>query len=150
MTAVHDKFVLERVYRQSPAKVFAAFATEEAKRRWFAPPGDEWDLISRAFAFEVGASEHIEAKWKTGRVSRFDCDYHDIVPGQRIVYAYRMRIDGKPISVNLATVELHPDGAGTRLVHTETGVYLDGYEDNGSREHGIGIQLDMLGETLPD
>ena len=36
----------------------------------------------------------------------------------------------------LATIEFHPDGTGTRFVITEQGVFIDGYEDNGSREQG--------------
>lgn len=150
MTAVHDKFVLERSYRQPPATVFAALSTEEGKARWFTAPNDLWDLVERRFEFRVGGVERLIGKWKSGRVTHYDVSYHDIVPDRRIVYAYHMLIDGKPISVSLTCIELHPEGAGTRLVHTEHGVYLDGYEDKGSRAHGIGVQLDKLGETLPD
>jgi uncharacterized protein YndB with AHSA1/START domain len=150
MNAVHDKFVLERSYRQSPATVFAAFASEEGKARWFTAPNDQWDLVERRFDFRVGGAERLVGKWKSGRETWFDASYHDIVPDARIVYAYHMFIDRKPISASLTCIELHPEGAGTRLVHTEHGIYLDGYEDNGSRRHGIGIQLDKLGETLPE
>ena len=147
--AVHDKFVIERRFPQSPAKVFAAFATEEGKARWFSGPNDQWDAIDRHFDFNVGGTEHLEGRWKNGTVSRFDCSYHDIVADSRIVYAYRMKIDGKPISVNLASIELFADGTGTHLVHTEHGIYLDGYEDKGSRLHGTGLLYDRLSETLP-
>lgn len=81
-------------------------------------------------------------------MSRFDADYHDIVENRRIVVAYRMKIDGTPISVSLTSIEFQPDGTGTRLVHTEHGIYLDGYDDNGGRKHGIGLQLDKLGELF--
>lgn len=46
-----------------------------------------------------------------GTVSAFHCVYQDIVPGERIVYAYRMALADKPISVSLATVELNLMGA---------------------------------------
>ena len=147
--AVHDKFVIERRFPQSPARVFAAFATEAGKTRWFSGPNDQWDAIDRHFDFSVGGTEHLEGRWKSGTVSRFDASYHDIVADARIVYAYRMTIDGKPISVSLSSIEFIPDGTGTRLVHTEHGIYLDGYEDKGSRFHGISAQYDKLGETLP-
>jgi hypothetical protein len=39
-------------------------------------------------------------------------------------------------------------GAGTRLVFTEQAVFLDGYDDAGSREHGTNWLLDKLGEAL--
>jgi uncharacterized protein YndB with AHSA1/START domain len=148
--AVHDRFTIERTFPHAPAKVFAAFSTEEGKRRWFSAPSDEWDLVERAFDFRVGGIETIEANWKSGRNSRMDLVYHDIVPDRRIVYSYRMRIDGTPISVNMTSVELVPAEGGTRLTLTEHGIYLDGYEDKGSREHGVGWQIDKLGETLPD
>jgi uncharacterized protein YndB with AHSA1/START domain len=150
MTAVHDKFVLERSYRQPPATVFAALSTEEGKARWFTAPNDQWDLVERHLDFRVGGTEALEGKWKSGTVTRFDATYQSIVPDERIVYAYHMHLNGKQISVSLTCIELHPEGAGTRLVHTEHGIYLDGYEDKGSRQHGIGIQLDKLGEMLAE
>jgi uncharacterized protein YndB with AHSA1/START domain len=107
-------------------------------------------MIDREFEFLVGGIETIEGKWKTGRISRMDLVYHDIVPDRRIVYSYRMTIDGTPISVSMTSIELAPDATGTRLTLTEHGIYLDGYEDKGSREHGVGLQMDKLGETLPD
>jgi uncharacterized protein YndB with AHSA1/START domain len=148
--AVHDKFVIERRFKQGPAKVFAAFSTEEGKARWFSGPNDAWEMVDRHFDFRTGGTEHLEGKWQSGTITRFDCSYHDIVRDSRIVYAYRMKLNGEPISVNLCSIELLPDGDGTRLLHTEHGIYLDGYEDNGSRFHGISLQYDKLGETLPD
>ena len=59
-----------------------------------------------------------------------------------------MALDGVPISVSLATIELKPEGAGTRLTITECGAFLDGYEDAGSRERGTAWLLGQLGESL--
>jgi uncharacterized protein YndB with AHSA1/START domain len=147
--AVHDSFTLERIYpNATPARTFAAFSTEEGKAMWFSGPNDQWDLVERHFDFRIGGKEVLAGRWKSGVVSRFDCTYHDIVADQRIVYAYRMQIDGKPISVNLASAEFHPHGEGTRLVVTEHGIYLDGFEDNGGRAHGTGELLDRLGVAL--
>lgn len=147
--AVHDCFTLTRSYKHAPAKVFAAFATEEGKERWFSGPNDQWDRTDRQFDFRVGGIETIEGVWKNGMISRMDLVYHDIVPDRRIVYAYGMKINGTPISVSLATLELTPDGAGTRLTLTEHGVYLDGFEDGGGREHGTNELIDKMGATLP-
>ena len=68
----------------------------------------------------------------------FRSRYHDIVPEQRIVYAYDLVLDGRLVSVSLATIELHPEGSGTRLVFTEHGAFLDGLDDPAAREHGTG------------
>jgi hypothetical protein len=59
-----------------------------------------------------------------------------------------MRARDKKISISLATMELKPAGAGTLLVVTEQGAFLDGYEDGGSREKGTGFLLDTLGASL--
>uniref|UniRef100_UPI001954A6D5 SRPBCC domain-containing protein n=4 Tax=Pseudomonadota TaxID=1224 RepID=UPI001954A6D5 len=84
---VHDKFVIERRFKQGPARVFAAFANEEGKARWFSGPNESWEMVDRHFDFRVGGTEHLEGKWQSGTVTRFDCSYHDIVPDRRIVYA---------------------------------------------------------------
>jgi len=94
--------------------------------------------------------EHVQGRWESGVVSTFDALYHDVVPNERIVYAYTMHLDERKISVSLATLELKPAGTGTRLVMTEQGAFLDGYDDAGSRERGTQFLLDALGRSLED
>src|SRR5262249_20603592 len=100
-----------------------------------------------------GGQEHLSGRHANGMVSVFDCTYQDIVDpasgGEgRIVYSYVMHIEGKKISVSQACVETRPDGAGSKLVLTEYGDYLDGYDDAGSREHGTNWLMDNLGKSL--
>lgn len=144
----HSSFVLERIYDSPPARVWAAWATEEAKQKWFGGDPSAWTSLERAMDFRIGGREKAVGRWKSGTVSAFDALYWDIIPEQRIVYTYEMHIDGTKISVSLATVELEPEGEGTRLKVTEAGAFLDGYDDAGSREHGTGWLLDALGESL--
>ena len=59
-----------------------------------------------------------------------------------------MYLDGTRISVSLATVEFRPEGAGTRLIFTEQGAFLDGYDDPAQREQGTRDLLDALGTEL--
>jgi uncharacterized protein YndB with AHSA1/START domain len=149
-STVHATFVIERTYAASPARVFQAFANEHAKARWFAGP-EGFETHERVFDFRVGGQEVLVGKHgpsHAGMVSAFHCTYHDIVTDQRIVYAYRMALDGVPISVSLASIEIKPEGAGAHLTVTEYGVFLDGYQDNGSREHGTGWLMDQLGASL--
>jgi uncharacterized protein YndB with AHSA1/START domain len=96
----------------------------------------------------VGGRERAEGRWKSGVTSCFDAVYHDVIENERLVYTYEMHLEGKKISVSLATMELKPADAGTRLVVTEQGAFLDGYEDGGSREKGTGFLLDGLGASL--
>ena len=148
MSVTHGMFCLERTYDAPPARVFAAFATEEGKSRWFSGSNDAWDQVHRAFDFRVGGREALEGRWKTGMISRFDATYYDIKDGERIVYVYEMTINGTKISTSLATVEFAADGAWTRLKVTEQGAFLDGYDDAGSREKGTVALLERLRESL--
>jgi uncharacterized protein YndB with AHSA1/START domain len=144
----HGSFTIDRTYPDAtPARVFDAFARPEAKARWFAgPPG--WEKHEASMEFRVGGREVAAGRHGNGMVSRFEAHYYDIVPDERIVYAYEMHIDGNRISVSLATIEMTAKGTGTRLVVTEHGAFLDGYDDSGSRERGTIGLLDQLGKAL--
>jgi uncharacterized protein YndB with AHSA1/START domain len=143
----HSTFVVERTYPASPARVFAAFADPKIKDRWFVGP-EEWGPDEREMDFRVGGRETSRGGPKGGPVHAFDALYYDIVPNERIVFAYDMHLDDLRISVSLATIELKTDGAGTRLIYTEQGAFLDGFDDPAGREHGTGELLDQLGRVL--
>jgi uncharacterized protein YndB with AHSA1/START domain len=146
-SAAHGTFTLDRVYDAAPARVFKAWADPAIKARWFV--GIEgWQLLERSIDFRVGGTERLSGRKGSGVVSTFDAVYHDIVPDQRIIYCYDMRLDEVHISASLATVTLAPEGTGTRLTFTEQAVFLDGYDDSGSRERGTRILLEQLGGEL--
>lgn len=146
-STTHGTFVIERTYDASPARVFQAWADPAAKARWFVGP-DDWSRGTHEMDFRVGGRERVSGGPEGGPVHSFDALYQDIIPGQRIIYSYDMHLDATRISVSLATVELHPAGTGTRLVFTEQAVFLDGYDDQASREHGTRELLDNLGAAL--
>jgi uncharacterized protein YndB with AHSA1/START domain len=143
----HATFVIERTYDASPAQVFGAWADQKAKARWFVGP-DEWEASDHELDFRVGGRERVSGGPPGGPVHAFDGHYQDIVPDQRIVYTYDMHLDQTRISVSLATVELKPAGAGTRLIFTEQGVFLDGFDKPAERENGTRALLDNLGAAL--
>jgi len=151
-SVVHGQFTLTRNWKASPERVFAAFATEEGKAKWFAS-GPGMHIQEKRFDFREGGNEIMQGKHASGMVSRFDCLYRDIVPpaggdAGRIVYSYVMHLDGKKISVSQACIEIRPEAGGTKLVVTEYGDFLDGYDDAGSREHGTNFLMDQLGKSL--
>ncbi|CAN5123900.1 SRPBCC family protein [soil metagenome] len=141
----HGMFSLKRTYDAAPERVFRAFSTLEGKSQWFT---GVWTATERSFDFREGGTEIAEGRWPNGMVSRFEAHYSDIIENARIIYAYVMHIDGRKISVSLATVEFAATGTGTRLTITEQGAFLDGFEDGGGREHGTGQLLDQLGAAL--
>jgi uncharacterized protein YndB with AHSA1/START domain len=133
----HGVFTIERTYPDvTPQRVFDAFATEAGKAAWFSGPNEAWDILEREFDFRPGGRERLKGKWGAGDVTLFDARYFDIVPGERIVYAYDMWHNDRKLSVSLATLEFQAVAGGTRFKLCEQGAYLDGYDDAGSREHG--------------
>jgi uncharacterized protein YndB with AHSA1/START domain len=146
-SVVHGSFSVERTYDAAPALVFRALTDPDAKARWFVG-GEGYTTLERTMDVRPGGRERLSGRWASGLVSTFDAVYCDVVPDQRLVYVYEMYLDDRKISVSLATVELKPVGTGTRLLVTEHGAFLDGYEDGGAREHGTGMLLDRLGASL--
>jgi uncharacterized protein YndB with AHSA1/START domain len=147
---VHNSFTIERSYPASPAKVFKAWARAESKASWFAGPGG-WEQHKREFDFRVGGREVVVGQIPGQPVAHhFIAVYHDIVENQRIVYGYHMLAGDTPISVSLATVQIEPQGTGTRLVFTEQCAFLDDFNDGGGREEGSRLLLDNLGAFLKD
>ena len=143
----HSSFVIERKYPASPARVFSAWSDIEVKARWFAG-SDEWTLVERKMDFRIGGREKLKGRWKSGMVSDYDSLYYDIIENERIIYTYDMRLNDKKISVSLSTVEFRPAGSGTLLTYNEQDVFLDEFEDNGSRERGTQELLDRLTTAL--
>jgi uncharacterized protein YndB with AHSA1/START domain len=148
-SVVHATFSIERTFPASPAQVFKALTDPQAKAKWFGGGGG-YTLLSREMDVRPGGRERVQGRWESGIVSTFDAVYHDLVSDQRIVYSYTMHLDDRKISVSLATFELKPAGAGTHLVMTEQGAFLDGYDDAGSRERGSNFLLDSLGASLKE
>lgn len=147
--AKHATFTIDRVYPATPTRVFKAWADKEAKTAW-AYCHAEWPVSDHVFDFREGGREHLVTGPRGGPRHVFDAVFLDIVPDQRIVYAYDMHLDQRRISVSLATIELFAVAGGTRLVLTEQGVFLDGYDDIKGREEGTRIGLDNLGRAFAD
>ncbi len=129
-SVIHDTFSIERTYPAAPSRVFAAFASAEAKAAWgdtggLEPAEDEADI--EEFDFRPGGRERFGHKWQ-GTSYRYDALYYDIVPEQRIVYSYEMYADDSRISVSVATIEFAKSGDDTALTWTEQGAYLDGID----------------------
>ena len=146
-STTHDTFVIERVYPAAPARVFAAWATPEVKRRWFVGP-DNMESSNHELDFRVGGRETVSSATSGGPVYSYSAVYHDIVPGERFISTYEMYEDDARISVSVATVEFRAEGTGTRLVMTEQGVFLDGVDKVENRDGGTRGLLDNLGAEL--
>jgi uncharacterized protein YndB with AHSA1/START domain len=158
-SVIHDTFTIERSYPATTSRVFAAFASQEAKGVWGdtgdltpsdSAPGDSATAASAEFDFRIGGHERFGFGYD-GHAYRYDALYYDIVPEQRIIYSYEMFADGARISVSVATIEFTKTGDGTALTWTEQGTYLDGFdgaEASELRRGGTAEMLDGLAKYL--
>jgi len=145
----HDSWTVERDYPQPPGRVFTAWADPAVKVRWFDLSGEpEPDYHSD---FRVGGAETFRTAAGMRPRHAYDGQYRDIVNGERIILTYEVSVDGRRASVSVATVEFAAaPTAGTHLVYTEQGAYLDGLDDARSRRAGIRAQLDNLATVLKE
>lgn len=146
-TTTHCSFTIERHLSAPPEQVFNAWSNPDIKGRWFVGP-HEWSSIGYKLDFRVGGREHLVSGPSEGPMHIYDARIEDIVPNERIVYSYDMSLDEKRVSVSLATIELEPEGNGTRLVFTEEDVFFDDAYDDMSREQGTSELLDNLENEL--
>lgn len=147
----HSTFVIERSYPQSPDRVFAAFSQPARKRRWYAE-GDH-EIQEYELEFRVGGNERLHYRFKEGHpIGGSEIDnvstYQDIIPENRIVFTQKMSLNGKPISITLVTFEFLASEAGTNLVLTNQGTFVDWPEGAQMIEHGWRALLETLGKTL--
>ncbi len=145
-SVTHATFVIERSYPASPARVFQAFADPALKQRWFG--GDDLPNVHHELDFRIGGHEVNRGGPPDGPLFTYEATYQDIVPDRRIVTTYAMDMGETRISASVATVELMPEGSGTRLVFTEQGAFLDGHDTPQQREHGTRALLEKLGRLL--
>ncbi|NTF87429.1 ATPase [Agrobacterium rhizogenes] len=139
----HTTLTIERHFKAPLPRVFDAWAVAENKRQWFSCH-EEWTPLEYQLDFRPGGSESNRIASTDGVVHAYQARYIDIVPNERIIYAFDMMLDDKRISVSLATVAFVPEPSGTRMLFTEQVVFLDGYGDNGSRLMGTEMGFDNL------
>ena len=152
-SVIHDTFTIERSYLAIPSRVFAAFASTEARSNW-AYLGELEEADGEAavaeFDFRVGGRQRSGFR-RHGITYRYDARYYDIVPDQRIIYSYEMYADDVRISVSVATIEFSKTAGGTALTWTEQGAYLDGIDGPHAselRKEGTAEMLDGLAKYL--
>lgn len=138
----HTTFVIERDLPGSPAHAFRFWSDHALKRKWNSCHPD-WTEIEDRFDFRVGGSEAMRWRTPDGIEHGFVAHYLAIAPGQRIIYAYAMTVDGRDVSASLATVEFTARTGGTRMTFTEQAAFATP-ADGAIREAGTGIGFERL------
>lgn len=139
----HTSFVIERRFKATAARVFAAWAAPATKQRWndcHAETGaTEFSMDFRPGGFEIYRSELGD-----GTPLAVDKVFLDIVPNARIVFAYSMTMGCKTLSASLVTAEFADSASGSTLKLTEQLAYFDGHMDIEQRRRGTEEGLDRL------
>ena len=143
LSAAHTSFVLERHFKASAARVFAAWADPATKLRWTDCHADT-GTTEFCMDFRPGGRETYRSRLPDGRLLAVDKVFLDIVADARIVFAYAMAAAGKALSASLVTVELADTANGSTLKLTEQLAYLDGHHDLEQRRRGTEEGLDRL------
>lgn len=151
---IHDTFVLERSYPAQPDRVFSYFTDAAKKRRWFgeSPRHDVEDFV---LDFRVGGVERNCYRFKAttpfpGVTLSSEGVIQEIVPDRRVVTATTMSMGDHRISSALITIELTPDGEGTKLTCTHQAAFYEGADGPEMRKGGWVQLFDRLAETLAD
>ncbi len=141
--AAHTSFVLNRSFKASAARVFAAWADPATKLRWSdchaASHTPEFSMD-----FRPGGREAYRSRLPDGTALAVDKVFLDIVTAARIVFAYSMAANGQALSASLVTVEFADTPGGSSLKLTEQLAYLDGHMDLEQRRRGTEEGLDRL------
>ncbi|MGA8043092.1 MAG: SRPBCC domain-containing protein, partial [Terracidiphilus sp.] len=103
--------------------------------------------------FRVGGSERFRYRFKEGHPLAGseianETAYHDIVSGSRIVWTSKMSLNGKPLMVMVATAEFRSEGAGTQLVFTHQGTFIEWPDGAQMLEAGWRALFDRLQKYL--
>lgn len=138
MEVTHSTFTLERTYPASVERVFDAWATPAARKRWMAQGAEH------SQDFVVGGLETVKGSDGEGRALTYEARYAEIVPNERILTTSTLRAEDQLSTVSVTSVEFQADELGTRVVVTEHGMYLPGQEQPEWREQGTAQQLDTL------
>lgn len=141
---VQATFTVEQFVAAAPDQVFRAYSDAETRAKCFG--GSPQGGAQRSLDFREGGAELDIGVPGDGPVYGYISRFHDIVPNERIVSTYEMTMDGVRISVSLVTNEFKAEGAGTRLVHTEHAVFLDGHDTPEIREGGTKWLLQSLAD----
>jgi uncharacterized protein YndB with AHSA1/START domain len=143
----HDTIVLERAYAARPARVFEAFASPEARRRWGVPSAHV-ELVYDKADFRVDGVDISRCGPRGNLIYRVETRYRDIVPQRRIISTEVVSEGGNALSFALITVEFLSEGSGTRLVLTDQVTAFGGRSMIDGHRAGHAAALDNLATEL--
>ena len=145
-TVSHKTVSIKKKMNYSPAKVFKAFASVEARSEWSVPKGDAIKYFESDFS--VGGKD----VFKCGSPGSMDfsgvVQYEDITKNKRIISTETITHKKKKLSVALVTIDLAKVDGGTIITLTAQVCSLDGVDMSQGYKQGWSAVLGNLGEYL--
>lgn len=121
----HATLTFERTFAAPIDRVFAAYADPVERARW-SVPSDTAAFVYDEADFRVGGRDLFRCGAKDDPQYHGETVYHEIVPGERIVWSETVDTADKRLSVGLTTTVFEREGAHTKLKVTVQLVSLDG------------------------
>jgi uncharacterized protein YndB with AHSA1/START domain len=146
-SVAHETVVIERTYKASPARVFAAWESVEARLRWSKPSADT-GLIYDAHDFRVGGKDIVRCGPASDLRFHAEVYYLDIAPATRLIFSERISEAGKPMATSMITVEFRATGQDTHQVVTMQIAALDGSDMVEGYKEGWEPTLDNLAKEF--
>jgi uncharacterized protein YndB with AHSA1/START domain len=126
-TAAATALRITRTYDATPEKVFNAWITPEALKRWFAP-SDEFKTPEVTVDARVGGRYRIVMHAPDGQIHRVGGVYREFSPPKKLVFTWAW--ESTPEREMLVTVEFTARGNGTELV-----LVHERFADADARDH---------------
>lgn len=139
----HSRFTLDRILPGSPAHAFRFWSDPALKNLW-AGCHPDWTEREVRHDFRVGSHDFSRLADPGGVEHEVDIAYLDISAPERVVYAYSMRVGGRPVSASLVTILFRPHNRGSLMRYDEHLLWLDGHDGAAAREAGTGHGFDRL------
>jgi uncharacterized protein YndB with AHSA1/START domain len=146
-TLAHATLVMERTYSASPARVFAAWADVEARKRWSAPT-ENIRIEYEAADFREGGRD-VSRCIEPGNADYVaTVTYLDIRKDQRIVFTEDVVHGNKRVSAALISMALAPTSDATHLTLTMQIVSFDDAGMEAGYQFGWNAALDNLAKEF--
>jgi uncharacterized protein YndB with AHSA1/START domain len=113
------ELTLEQEIPAAPERVFSALTEPEQLRRWSAPEG--LAVVDGDTDLRVGGGWRVVMAAPDGARHEAFGTYREIRAPERLVYTHAWRQGGGSSPETVLTVELRPEGDGTRLLFTQAG-----------------------------
>ncbi|MEM8789270.1 MAG: SRPBCC domain-containing protein [Pseudomonadota bacterium] len=147
MTAIHKTETLTRTYPVPVARVFAAWADAEARRRW-GSPSPAIEMRHEQANFAEGGRDVTLCLAEGEQIAEVYSHYIDIRPDARIVLTETIEAGGARMGISLVTARFVEAAEGCTLTVTLQTTALDGHGLENDVIEGWQAALEMLAGYL--